>query len=71
MITQAGGSDKVKSLVYVAAFANDPDTSYQDLVKGYPASPGGASIEVDKAGFAHLTADGVARHFAPDVSADV
>lgn len=69
VITEAGTSDKIKALVYVAAFANDPGTNYQDLVKGYPDAPGGAAIAVDKAGFARLSDDGVAKDFAPDLPA--
>jgi pimeloyl-ACP methyl ester carboxylesterase len=67
-LCDAGTSDKVKALVYVAAFANDPGTNYHDLVKGYADAPRGASIEVDKAGFAHLTAAGMSERFAPDLS---
>lgn len=66
VITEAGTSDKVKSLVFVAAFANDAGTSIADLSKGQPDAPGGAAIQPDKAGFLHLSAQGVADHFAPD-----
>jgi pimeloyl-ACP methyl ester carboxylesterase len=69
VITEAGTSDKVKALVYIAAFANDAGTNYQDLVKGYPDAPGGAAIVVDKAGFARLSDNGVAKDFAPDLPA--
>lgn len=67
VITEAGNVDKVKSLVYVAALANPPGTSYQDLVKPYPPAPGGAAVQVDSAGFATLSADGVMKDFAPDL----
>lgn len=67
VITEAGISAKVASLVYVAALANDPGTSYQDLVGSYPPTPGSAAIVVDQAGFATLSPEGVARDFAPDV----
>jgi pimeloyl-ACP methyl ester carboxylesterase len=69
VITQAGASDKVKALVYIAAFANDVGTNYPDLAKGYPEAPGSASIQVDGAGFARLSEEGIARDFAPDLSA--
>ena len=69
VITEAGNVDKVKSLVYVAAVANEPGTSFQDLVKPFPPAPGGAAIQVENAGFATLSDDGVARDFAPDLPA--
>jgi pimeloyl-ACP methyl ester carboxylesterase len=68
VITEAGTSDKVKSLVYIAAFANDVGTNYPDLAKNFPPAPGGDSIKVDAAGFARLTDDGIATNFAPDLS---
>ena len=67
VITQAGVSDKVKALVYVAAFANQIGTNDQDLVKDYPAAPGGTEIVADQAGFAHLSDAGIVKHFAPDL----
>jgi pimeloyl-ACP methyl ester carboxylesterase len=70
VITEAGVGEKVKSLVYVAAFANDAGTSVADLTKDQPPAPGGAAIQPDKAGYLHLTAEGVAEHFAPDASAE-
>jgi pimeloyl-ACP methyl ester carboxylesterase len=68
VITEAGNADKVKSLVYIAALANRPGTSYQDMVKSYPSTPGGAEVQVDKAGFATLSADGIVSDFAPDLT---
>ncbi|MDR6290904.1 pimeloyl-ACP methyl ester carboxylesterase [Inquilinus ginsengisoli] len=69
VITEAGTAEKVRSLVYVAAFANDSGESDQDLLKGYPDAPGGAAIQVDPSGFAHLSDDGVTKDFAPDLPA--
>ena len=40
VISQAGANDKVKALVYVAAFAPSVGESSLDGVKGFPASPG-------------------------------
>src|ERR1700733_7666065 len=37
VITQAGNDDKVKALVYVAAFAPQKDQSINDILKGKPA----------------------------------
>jgi pimeloyl-ACP methyl ester carboxylesterase len=67
VITEAGVSDKVKSLVYIAAFANDVGTNYPDLAKNFPAAPGDGSVKVDAGGFAHLSDDGIATNFAPDL----
>ncbi len=67
VITEAGASDKVTSLVYVAAFANDAGTSVADLTSGHPGAPGGASVVVDEDGFAWVSGAGIARDFAPDV----
>ena len=67
VVTQAGVSNKIKALVYVAAFANQVGTNDQDLVRDYPAAPGGAEIVADQAGFAHLSEAGIVKHFAPDL----
>jgi pimeloyl-ACP methyl ester carboxylesterase len=39
VISQAGVNDKVKALVYVAAFAPPKGLSIKDLGKGQPAAP--------------------------------
>ncbi len=67
VITEAGASDKVVSLVYIAAFAPDVGQSTNDLGKGLPPPPGSASIYADPAGFLYVTAEGVAKDFAPDL----
>lgn len=69
MITEAGSSDKVAALVYVAAFAPDAGQSTNDLGKGGPLPPGAASIQPDKSGFLYLTPEGVAKNFAQDLPA--
>ena len=48
VITQAGNDDKVKALVYVAAFAPSEGQSASDLGQGYPTPPGSAFIVPDK-----------------------
>ncbi len=68
VITQAGVDDKVKALVYIAAFAPSIGQSTSDTSKGYPPSPGLANLQVDASGFASLSADTVRNHFAQDVS---
>ncbi len=70
VITEAGSSDKVAALVYVAAFAPDAGESTNDLGKGGPPPPGAASIRPDSSGFLYLTPEGVAKNFAQDLPAE-
>jgi pimeloyl-ACP methyl ester carboxylesterase len=70
VITQAGGNDKVKALVYVAAFAPSVGETSLDTVKGYPASPGLASPIATSDGFLTLSPETVAKDFAQDVTAE-
>lgn len=70
VITQAGGNDKVKALVYVAAFAPSPGETSLDGVKGFPASPGLASPIATPDGFLTLSPETVAKDFAQDVTAE-
>lgn len=70
VITQAGQTDKVKALVYVAAFAPSEGQSVTDLSKGYPTPSGFSHIVADQDGFLTLTAEGVAKHLAQDVAAE-
>lgn len=67
VITQAGEHERVKALVYVAAFAPSKGQSTLDLVKAYPTPPGLVDPQADAAGFLTLSAETVARDFAPDV----
>lgn len=69
VITQAGASDKVASLVYIAAFAPDVGQSSGELGKPYPAPPGLAHLQADAAGFLRLSDEGMSRHFAQDLPA--
>ena len=69
VITEAGDSDKVASLVYVAAFAPDAGQATGDLGKDLPTPPGIARLAVDKAGFASLPPAAVKEDFAQDVPA--
>jgi pimeloyl-ACP methyl ester carboxylesterase len=68
VITQAGNHDKVKALVYIAAFAPSEGESVVDLGKPYPSPPGFAHIRPDSGGFLWLTPEGISKHFAQDVS---
>jgi pimeloyl-ACP methyl ester carboxylesterase len=67
VITDAGVTDKVAALVYVAAFAPDAGQSTAELGKGYPVPPGIASLVADSKGYLSLPAAALARDFAQDV----
>jgi len=69
VITEAGVDDKVKSLVYVAAFAPSEGQSVADLAKDYPTPPGIANLVSDADGFLTMTAPELAKNFAPDLPA--
>ena len=69
VISQAGANEKVKALVYVAAFAPSVGESSLDGVKGFPASPGLASPIATPDGFLTLSDDAIKKDFAQDVSA--
>lgn len=65
VITEAGVADKVKSLVYVAAFAPAPQESVIDLAKDYPA-PGLANLQ-NAGGYLTLPAADLRAHFGQDL----
>lgn len=68
VITQAGTSDKVKALVYVAAFAPSEGEAVGDLGKSYPTPPGVPTLQADASGFLTLPEKSVAENFAQDVT---
>lgn len=70
VISQAGTDQKVRSLVYVAAFAPDAGQASKDLGKDYPAPAGVKDIAADKNGFLYMTAQGMATGFAQDLPAE-
>lgn len=67
VISMAGNDDKVKSLVYVDAFALDDGESINGLSKGGAAPAWTKTIKVDSAGFGWLPAETGAKDFAQDV----
>ena len=69
VITQAGTSDKIKSLVYVAAFAPAEGEVIGGLGKDYPVPPGIASLKPDAAGYFRLSDESFATNFAQDLPA--
>ena len=68
VITQAGVNDKVKSLVYVAAFAPSVGQTSLDGVKNFKPAPGLAHPITDAQGFLTLSPETVANDFAQDLS---
>jgi len=69
VISEVGTHERVKSLVYVAAFAPSEGQSAAELGKGYPVPPGSSFIVQDKEGFLTLSPEGMAKHFAQDLPA--
>jgi pimeloyl-ACP methyl ester carboxylesterase len=69
VITEAGTSDKIKALVYVAAFAPSEGEASGNLGKDYAVPPGIATLQADAGGYLWLPADSVAKNFAQDVPA--
>lgn len=69
VITEAGQHERVKSLVYIAAFAPDVGQSITSLSKGYPTPSGFSHLVADKEGFLTLSLEGVQKHLAQFVPA--
>ena len=69
VITEAGNSPKVASLVYVAAFAPDAGQNTAEQGKGFPVPSGSAHFKADAQGWLSLTAEGMSQHFAQDLPA--
>lgn len=69
VITEAGDSPKVRSLVYVAAFANGPGQSVGDLGKGFAPGAGLSALTVDSQNFAAMSPAGFAKFFASQATA--
>ncbi|PQV46467.1 alpha/beta fold hydrolase [Paraburkholderia sp. BL21I4N1] len=67
VITQAGNDDKVKSLVYVAAFAPQKDQSINDILKGKPTPSWASALQKDSGGYLTLSTDAVIHDFAQDL----
>ncbi|CAB3766703.1 alpha/beta fold hydrolase [Paraburkholderia humisilvae] len=67
VISEAGNDDKVKALVYVAAFAPDNGQSINDMLKGKPAPVWAAELQKDSAGFLTLSNKGIFDDFAQDL----
>jgi len=69
VITEAGSSDKVRALVYVAAFAPSAGESVNAIVGSAPQPPEWlGQIHADASGYLSWPADAMAKYFAPDIS---
>ncbi|WP_049007801.1 alpha/beta fold hydrolase [Enterobacter cloacae] len=69
VISEAGNDARVKSLVYVAAFAPESGQSTAELADTYPAPPGSKGIAKTTDGYLYLPTEAVRKDFAPDVKA--
>jgi pimeloyl-ACP methyl ester carboxylesterase len=69
VISQAGNDDKVKSLVYVAAFAPDANQSIADITQGMKPPVWANELQKDSAGYLTLSDKAVRDDFALDLPA--
>jgi pimeloyl-ACP methyl ester carboxylesterase len=67
VITEAGTDERVKALVYVAAFAPDAGQSANESTKPFPTMPGLMQLDVDAQGYVTLPAESLAKNFAQDL----
>ncbi len=70
VITEAGGDEKVKSLVYVAAYAPDKGESLQSTVSKFPAPEGRNNFIKDPDGFLRIDNEGIRKYFAADLPSE-
>ncbi len=68
VITEAGTDDKVKALVYVAAFAPDSGQSINEKLKGLPAPVWASELRKDSGNFLTLSEKGIDEDFAQDLT---
>jgi pimeloyl-ACP methyl ester carboxylesterase len=70
VITEAGNDDKVKSLVYVAAYAPDKGQSVETASSKYPNLESLATFVKDPDGYLTISDEGIKKYFAADLSAE-
>jgi len=70
VITEAGNDEKVKSLVYVAAFAPDKGESVHSASSKYPEPESLKTFVKDPDGYLTISEDGIKRYFAADLSSE-
>jgi len=68
VITEAGNDEKVKSLVYVAAYAPDKGESVQSATSKYPDPESLKTFVKDPDGYLTISEEGIKRYFAADLS---
>src|SRR5262245_61842769 len=66
VITEAGNDDKVKSLVYVAAFAPDKGQSLESASSKYPKLESAMTFIRDPDGYLTISNEGIKKYFAAD-----
>jgi len=69
VITQSGASERVRALVYIAAFAPDRNESTNSLQAPYPAPEYASLLRADSGGYLHFPADALPHYFAQDLPA--
>ncbi|HEV2512650.1 alpha/beta hydrolase [Bosea sp. (in: a-proteobacteria)] len=67
VITEAGNDPKVKSLVYVAAYAPDNGEAQSNIASRYPQLESRAEYIRDEEGFLRISDVGIAKYFAADL----
>src|SRR5262249_35716199 len=70
VITEAGNEDKVKSLVYVAAFAPDKGQSVESHSSKYPKLESLKTFVKDPDGYLTISDEGIKRYFAAGLSTE-
>lgn len=68
VITEAGNAEKVKALVYVAAFAPDSGQSIASMTADAPPPSYARFLKKDSGGFLTLSDEGIGKNFAQDLS---
>ena len=68
VITEAGNDEKVRSLVYVAAYAPDKGQSVDDITSKYPAGESLKYFVKDADGYLKISDEGVEKYFAADLT---
>jgi pimeloyl-ACP methyl ester carboxylesterase len=69
VISEAGNHDKVRSLVYVAAFAPGPNQSVNAILSAFPRPEWFSSLHADAQGWVTWPADAMARWFSAGLPA--
>jgi pimeloyl-ACP methyl ester carboxylesterase len=69
VITEAGASNKVRALVYIAAFAPSNGESINAIVGAHGKPEWSGEIRADAGGMLTWSAKGMAKYFAPDLPA--